>query len=450
MSRHTREFWTLAGLAFGLAASHALGAQHQSEFHSPPPGLEEAIVEAQESNPALQEAWSRYRAALQRAPQLASLPDPMLTYTQAIRSVETRVGPQLNSVTLSQRFPWFGKLDLQAQGALLEAEARLHSFRALQRKIAADVKAAYFEVAYVDRALDINRQEESLLDQFERLAQSRYSSGQGLQQAVIKIQAELALLSNRILLLEQQRESALARLNTLRNRRPETPWESRDPPPVPPSPPLDLDSLYRLAEVHRPEFESSLAMIDRGQQRIQLARRDYWPDFTLGAGFINVGDRGDPMGRQLPPPDNGKNVFTVSLGINLPIWRDKYDAGVLEATETLLAEKQNYRKLRNEIHLDIREEVIRLQTLQEQRQLFAEVLIPQNEEALRSTEAAYQTGLVGVLDLLDSERTLLQLRLMEARLETDQWKSLARLELALGAPIPGTVPANSTSRSEAR
>ncbi len=399
------------------------------------PQLEELIVEAQQAHPALQEAWSRYRAALQRAPQAASLPDPMLTFTQAIRSVETRVGPQRNLLSVTQRFPWFGKLDLAAQGALLDAESMYQSFRALQLKIAADVKDAYYELAYVDRALEVNRQEQAVLDHFERLAQSRYSAGQGLQSSVIKVQAELARLDNRVLLLEQQRGVLIARLNNLRGRPGESAGVPSAPLPEPPTLDLDLEALSRLAEQHRPELEAGLTHIDRGQQRIQLARRDYWPDFTLGAGFVDVGDREDPMGRLLPPPDNGKNVFTVSVGINLPIWRNRYDAAVLEATESLLAARQNYRRMHNDIQLAVREEMVRLQTLTEQRRLFREVLVPQNEEALRSSEAAYRSGQAGVLDLLDSERTLLELRLMQARLDTDQWKALARLELAVGTSL---------------
>ncbi len=423
-------------LALWLAFSPVSGSQTVSEFHVPTAQLSALLQEVLETHPALREAWARYRAAQQRAPQVATLPDPMLSFTQAIRSAETRVGPQQNSLTLSQRFPWFGKLDLQAQTALREAESRYYGFRALQRKLVADGKEAYYELAYLDQVLRILREEETLLDHFERLAQSRYSTGQGLQQSVIKIQAELGQLSNRILLFEQQRETIVSRLNTLRSRPPETSFDPVQQLADPPSPPLDLAALYRLAEANRPELEAVLSTIDRGQQRIQLARRDYWPDVTLGVGFINVGDREDPMGRLLPPPDNGKNVLTFSVGVNLPIWRDKLDSAVLEATENLLADKENYRKIRDEIEMAVRDEVIRLQTVEQQRELFRQVLIPQNEEALRSAEAAYRTGLVGVLDLLDSERTLLQLRLLEIRLTVDQWKALARLEQALGVPFP--------------
>ena len=156
----------------------------------------------------------------------------------------------------------------------------------------------------------------------------------------------------------------------------------------------------------------------------------------VSAGFINVGDRKDPAGIAQPPPDNGKNAFSLSVGINIPIWRDKYDAGVEEAAETLIAERGNYANLLNAMEYSIRDQVVRLETLRDQIDLFENALIPQTEEALRSTEAMYETGQLGVLDLLDSERALLNARLVNARYYSDFHTALAFLERAVGTKFP--------------
>ena len=65
------------------------------------------------------------------------------------------------------------------------------------------------------------------------------------------------------------------------------------------------------------------------------------------------------------------------------------------------------------MEFDVRDAVIRLQTLRDQIDLFEQVLIPQTEETLRATEAAYETAQLGVLDLLDSERMQLDVRLRD-------------------------------------
>ena len=137
-----------------------------------------------------------------------------------------------------------------------------------------------------------------------------------------------------------------------------------------------------------------------------------------------------------PPPDNGKNAFNFSVGINIPIWRDKYKAAVQEASENLLAERSNYAHIRNEMEFSVRDQVVRLETLKGQVDLFESVLIPQAEETLRSTEAAYETGQLGVLDLFDSERMLLDVRLINARYYSDYLIALTNLERAIGTRFP--------------
>ncbi|MEE8583457.1 MAG: TolC family protein [Acidobacteriota bacterium] len=422
-----------------LAGAGWLGAQtprpDEPEFFSGDRQLEGFVRQALDRNPSLSQALAHYRSALQRVPQVTSLPDPMLSFTQFVRSVETRVGPQLNSYSLSQKFPWFGKLHVQGQAALKEAAALYQEYQARRREVIGQVKATFYDLAYVDRAAQITRQEQALLEQYEALAQARYASGQGLQQAVIKIQAEITKIMNRLLVLNRQRESLSARLNTLADRPPET-----SVPPIPwvalPQVSLDLQGLYGLGERHRQELKAAMARVEASEKKVELAGKSFWPDITLSAGFVNVGERGDPAGLLLPPPDNGKNAYSFSIGINLPIRRKKYRAEVAEATERLIARRKGYLDVRNEMEFSIRDQVIRLQTLRGQIDLFDRVLIPQAEEALRSTESAYQTGQAAALDLLDSERVLLEVRLIKARYRADFLQSLAALERAVGTRFP--------------
>jgi len=430
--------FAVAAGAPGQPAPPAAAPQQQVAFFSPDPELTEYVTRALTANPGLRAAELRYRAALEQVPQVSALPDPMVSFTQALRSVETRVGPQLNSLMLSQAFPWFGKLDLRGQMAVKAAAAASEAFRAKQRDVIAGVKTAFYTLGYVDAAIGIAREEQSLLEHYERLAEARYASGQGLQQAVIKIQAELTKVMNRLVMLRQQRETQAARLNTFVDAPPET-----SVPPVQPAPPptdvaasLDSPELYALAEANRHEIKAADALVERNEWAVSLAKKNYWPDIVVGAGFMNVGKRGDPAGVASPPPDNGKNAWTVSVGINLPIWQEKRKAAVQQATDEVGAQQQSRGQLLNDIQQDVRDQVVTLQTLAEQIDLFQRALIPQAREAQRSTEAAYQTGQVGVLDLLDSERVLLEVRLVNAKQQTDYLVALARLERAIGTKFP--------------
>ena len=405
------------------------------DFYAPEEGLRGYISEALEKSPAVHERLARYGAALERIPQVSTLPDPVFSFSQAIRSVETRVGPQLNTYTLSQAFPWFGKLDLHEKVALQEALSLFELYRATQQEIVVQVKRAFYDFAYVDAAIEITREEQSLLEHYEELAQTRYATGQGLQQAVIKIQAEITRVLNRLDILAQQRTSLEARLNTLMDRPP----QSALPPAGAlrlPEVDLDLEQLYRLGDQNRQELKAVEKRIERSARAIDLAKKSYWPNFFVGVGFVNVGARSDPAGIELPPPDNGKNAVSISAGISIPIWRNKYDAALREASETLLAERSSYANVRNEMEFSIRDQAVRIETLEEQIRLFEDVLILQAEETLRATEAAYETGQLGVLDLLDSERVLLNVRIVNARYYADILNALASLERAIGTRFP--------------
>src|SRR5664279_4087587 len=142
-------------------------------------------------NPGLSRAFAQYRSVLQRLPQVSALPDPMLAFTNYIRTPETRVGSQTNAITLSQQFPWFGTLNIREQVAAKEAVIYRQQYEAGKDQVVRQVKTAYYSLAFIDLALAINDEEQLLLDHYEKLAESRYQQGAGLQQAALKLQAEI-------------------------------------------------------------------------------------------------------------------------------------------------------------------------------------------------------------------------------------------------------------------
>ena len=399
-----------------------------------PPALDDLISEALERNPAIRGAFARYRAALQKAPQATGLPDPQLGVTQYARSPETRVGPQSTMLSISQRFPWLGKLRTQGEVAEKEAAAAAAMFEAQKDETVRRVKVSYWDLGYVDRAAEIAEEDLGVLRLYETLAQARYSQGVGLQQAALKLQAEITQDQNRLHALRRRRVDVESELNALRDRDPATPIGKVEL-PAPPGLDLDPDRLQTVARNNQPELAAALLRIESDEKRIDAARKQDYPDFTLGAGYALVKERRDLPGVLSPPPSNGKDVYSVTVGVSLPIYRRKYRAAVFEATEKFLASKEGYRDLWNRVRADLRALAFDLETMRDQIRLFETTLLPQARQALISGETAYASGEIQALDLIDSRRVLFDVELGLTQLRVDYLKSLAELERAVGAPL---------------
>ena len=418
----------------GEGASHAHGLRADFADHGDPT-LAALIAEALERNPRIREAEFDTTAARHHIVQATALPDPTLSLTVHGRPPETRVGPQRGGIAVQQAVPWFGKRADRGTVARTRAAAREAVAEAHRGAVVREVKVAYYELAYLDRAASIADQEEELLRLYETLAEARYSQGVGLQQSVVKLQAEITRILSRRDALVQERVAVETRLNALRDR---PNHEAVPPVRLPARPAADIDAarLHELAHAHHPDVRAARLRMETERGHLRLARKEPWPDLVLGAAWNPVGDRRDQAGRLVPPGDNGADQFSVSVGVRLPLGRAKYRAGVREAAARLDAADAALRRIVNDVDGAVRAAGARLSIIEGRIRLLERALVPQAEQALRSAEAAYSAGTVDVLELLDSEEMLLGARLDLARLESDYMQALADMERAVGTAFP--------------
>ena len=420
--------WLLLLPAFAQANSVSY-ATHGDER------LAALIGEALERNPGIREAVLDSQAARHRVRQATAWPDPTLSFTWNAEPPETRTGPQRGGIALSQNIPWFGQLADQGTVASKLADAGDAAVAMRRADVIRQVKWAYYELAYLDRAVALATREEEVLDLHESLARAHYAQGIGLQQAVVRLQAEITrALSNRDGFL-QRRTEVEAALNELRDRsHHEGVAEARlgSLPAVQ----VDEDRLRQLARTGRPEVKAARLRIASDEGKLRLAQRERRPDLTLGAAWGAVSPRRDEAGRLTPPPDNGKDTASLTLGITLPLSPGRYRAGEREAAARLDSAKAAYRRTVNEAHAQVRTASVRLAMTGERIARFENVLLPQTEQAQRSAEAGYAAGTLGVLELLESEQALIDARLGLARLKSDYMQALADMERAVGTAFP--------------
>jgi len=391
-----------------------------------PSSLEEMLIYAALNNPELRAAFEEWKASLEKVPQLRSLPDPKLQYGYFIRKVETRVGAQRQKFGISQSLPFPSKLHLKADAALEEAEKKRQNFELLKLNLLTSVKKNYMEYYYITQAIKITGENIQLLKQMEGVAQTAYKVGKAPFSSVIKAQLELGKLENRIQSLKDMKRPQEAKINALLSR------STLEPLPMPKLPVDVLSEISpnkssRLLLDHNPELRILELEIARNKTLVSLAKKNHLPDISVGLDYI---DTDDAMMSDVT--DSGKNPILAMVSISIPLWFHKYKAGVREAEANYQASLDKRKNRENQLVAELDMAHFAARDADRKINLYKNTLIPKAREALEVARKAFTTGKGDFLELVDSERALLEFDLNLERARTDKGKYLAEIEKLTG------------------
>jgi outer membrane protein TolC len=397
------------------------------------PTLDECILYALRESRDVRAAYSLYQAALEKAPQVSVLPEPRLSYGYFINAIETRSGPMRHKVGLAQPIPWFGKLSLREEIATAEARAAYYSFLFRKNKLVSEVVKAFYELAYLGEAKSITEANLELLKRWENVLAQRYRSQVGTQANLIKVQVELGKLEDKLKELNEFQEPLKAQLNALLNRRTSSPLSLKssalEKPLDPKTISISSSSKQALEEVlsqNNPELLLLQALTTARENGIALAEKEFYPDFSIGADYTVIGDR-DQAGS-----DSGDDGLAAVFSISIPINFSKYRAGLREAKHKRTATKQMVEAKQLQLASALARNLFDLSDSKRRINLYKTTLVPKAEEALESTFTAFESGESSFLDLLDTERELLDFKLMLSRSQADLAISGSQLRSLLG------------------
>lgn len=398
-------------------------------------------------SPKVEAAYQRWVAAAERLPQVRSLPDPRVNFGFFLDEVETRTGAQQARFGVSQSFPWPGLLGDREDAAAMAARAVWRQFEAARLEVVERVVEALHELGYLDAAIGITTENLELLKSFEEVVRARYRVGSGSHPELVRVQVELGQLEDRLAQLRAMRPTYVADLNAALNRAAETPVAEFA---ALPGRVASVDGPA-LAEIARRSNPALLALDERiEEQRIrgEVARKEGLPEFMVGVDYIVTNEAINSS-----IAESGDDPVLLSFGITVPIWRDKYDAGVREALARRLAVSHERADEANRIAASIQRAWFAHTDADRRVRLFETTLIPKAEESLRASLAGFRTGETSFLDLLDTERTLLEFAIAAERARADRGQALARLNTLVGEPVPtgpATTPARTTESDEVK
>jgi len=358
----------------------------------PDPVLDELIREALEARPELRQARSLARAAEERVPQAGRLPDPTLTLgiqNDGFQSIQ--IGKMETSywqVMVTQPLPWPGKQGLRADAAGLEAKGAGAALERVRLSVEADVRRAYLDLLLSRDRLTLLAKLEALWQQSEGLAKIRYEVGEGPQSDLLRAQLERTRLRQRRSALEADERTRVQALNRLRGRPLAEPVATTltlrdlaDPPLLP------LEEGRADAEARSPELAAARFGRAASERKLDLARRDRYPDFAVTAGVMPRGSF-DPM-------------WLLSVGITLPVYGRQSHA-VEESLARERAGADGEEAVLQLLRLRVEERRALLASLLSVNQLYRSGLLVQSEATVASTTAQYKVGRVTFASVLEA------------------------------------------------
>jgi outer membrane protein, heavy metal efflux system len=393
--------------------------------------LDELVDEALTNNPQLKSYYSASRADRELIPQAGALPDPMLSLSLMNLPVDNFVFDQEpmtgKQIGVKQVFPFPGKLGLKSRIASRQAEVSLANYSELQLQLRRNVKLLYYDIYYVDRAITTTGKNQSLLKEFVKVAETKYSVGKGLQQDVLKAQVELSKMTDRLINLNQKRTALESKMNTLLNRPVDQPLGKTLEPEIHIYH-FDRDSLKGQLESKRPLIEAWRKRIEQSKYKVDLAKKNYWPDFAVTLAYTQRDVLQNGTG--------GVDFLSGGISLNIPLyfWR-KQSRAVQEKVIRSQQVEESYNNIHNQIYAELEDVFSDLNKNADLIDLYRTGIVPQASQSLESAMIGYQTDKVDFLTLVNNQLTLFSLELEYARIVSNYQKNIARLEFITGGDL---------------
>ena len=385
------------------------------------------VIDVLQANPQLEVAQATWQASVARIEQQSTLDDPQFQYSFAPLTIDTQKPDGQKSdfgqrFEISQKVPFPGKLHLRGKAAEYQAETRQQNIVTIQLLLATSAKSLFADWYFIHQAIAINQLNQTLLKEFRDIAVTRYGTGRAEKKDVLRAEVEMALLKHQSIVLQRQRKTGLAQLNTLLNR------SVDDALPMPKqlteiSELPDLEQLQAKAMRSRPELKAIAANINVHKTQAELAALAYYPDLNLSAGYNSLWDNEDKR-------------FNIGVGINIPLNQSKRRAAEQEAK----ANNQQAKWSKIDLQARISEEVIVAYAYVEESlhvlRLYRQQLSPLADESLATAKADYQAGKGDFLILINNEKNRLQTQLQTEQALADVHRRFAELEQAVGSLEP--------------
>ena len=409
----------MRGVCFFLALASAYGAE-------PALSLNGLVEEALQNNREILVAQKRYEAATQRPRQAGALPDPVFSagYSAGgnpLPGAGLGTNPASNiGFSVTQAIPYPGKRRLRENAASKEAEAEFAQYQLTKRNVIARLKQAFFQLQHSYAAGEVLERNRELLRELLKVTEARYAVGKAAEPDIFKLQTQLSIVETRRLQLEQERQVAQAEMLRLLDRQAGAILERPGEPHLE-AMPAALDDLYAHA-LASPILLRDQKIVEHSELAVNLARKDFYPDYAVTGGYYNQGS--------MAP------LYSVRLDIGLPVFPSRKQRPALtERVDDLWAARHNYEASEQSIRAQIKQDYAIARTSLDLMKLYRDTAIPQAKLAIESALPSYESGDLDFLSVLTNYTTVIDLEMDYHVGMLNYHLALARLEEATGLAL---------------
>ncbi|MGA2678282.1 MAG: TolC family protein [Sedimentisphaerales bacterium] len=379
---------------------------------------------AESHNAGLKSCYQQWVTATEEVVQAKTLPDPQLTYGDYMPLSYT---PEKQIVSVTQLFPWFGKINARTDAAAKKAEAAKQKYQAARLSLLRDVKSDFYEYSYLARATVIARANLDLLKRFAEIIRTKYATADTGHPDIIRSQVEAAKLETMLKGLEQLREPTINRLKASLNLPADMNLPAPEQEDFEPAP-LDYELFVNLLRQKNPELVGLGFEAMAAKSKVQSAEKNFYPDIGIGLQFEQVRRPGSNT------QDSSRDTMLM-LSLNVPLWQDGYKGGQQQAVAEATSIEQQRVETENNILAKAAQAYYEYNNSIRKIKLYCNTLIPQAEEQLWSLKASYGERNGDFNALLDAQRAFMDYCLSYQRALADNRQKLAELEMLAGTEL---------------
>jgi outer membrane protein, heavy metal efflux system len=385
--------------------------------------LDALVTEALNKSPEILVSETKVSASEYRIPQARSLPDPMFMFGYQNEGFDKiTIGEEPNAMgmfSLSQMFPFWGKRDLKEQMAARDADSLKALHRASQLKVVATVRQFYYELFLAYKNIDVLKKLSDYFSMIEDAASARYSSGMGSQQEIIMAQTEKYMLVEKQEMQRQKIEAIQGMLNNALGRDVTTPLGRPAELPFTPYD-LSLEQSLEMAKKNSPEIRARQAMADAADAKVKMAKKEYYPDPTLGVGYF-------------PKTKGLLDMWNVTVTVNIPLYyKSKQDQAVLEAEANRLGAKREIAALEYMLSSGIRDSFSMVKTSEKIMNLYKQGVIPKTYQDFQLALSGYTAGKIEAITAISRLKAVLDTELLYWTQYVQREKAIALLDAVTG------------------